>query len=33
VSDDGESHKWEENAKIGFENFKWKLKEYFFADN
>lgn len=33
VSDDGESDKWEENAKIGFENFKWKLKEYFFADN
>lgn len=32
VSDDGESHKWEENAKIGFENFKWKLKQDFFAD-
>lgn len=33
VSDDGESDKWEENAKIGFENFKWKLKEYFFGDD
>jgi adenosylhomocysteine nucleosidase len=32
VSDDGDSSKWQENAAIGFENFKLKLQEYFFAD-
>lgn len=32
VSDDGDSSKWEENAAIGFKNFKFKLEEYFFAD-
>ena len=32
VSDDGESDKWEENAKIGFNNFKTKFYEDFFMD-
>ena len=32
VSDDGDSSKWEENAAIGFKNFKLKLQEYFFSD-
>lgn len=32
VSDDGDSSKWQENAAIGFENFKLKLQEYFFSD-
>lgn len=32
VSDDGESDKWEENAAIGFNNFKYKLSEDFFGD-
>ena len=29
VSDDGDSSKWEENAKKGFENFKLTIKELF----
>lgn len=33
VSDDGNVDTWEQNAAVGFENFKWKLSEYFFADN
>lgn len=32
VSDSGEVDTWEQNAAIGFENFQWKLKEYFFSD-
>lgn len=32
VSDDGNIHTWEENAAIGFENFKRKLEEYLFSD-
>jgi adenosylhomocysteine nucleosidase len=32
VSDDGESDKWEENAKVGFDNFKQKLYQDFFMD-
>ena len=32
VSDDGEVDKWEENAAIGFENFKKKFYEDFFMD-
>jgi adenosylhomocysteine nucleosidase len=33
VSDDGDIHNWEENAAIGFENFKKKLYEDFFMDS
>ena len=33
VSDDGNVDTWHQNAAIGFENFKWKLSEYFFADS
>ncbi len=28
VSDDGESHKWEENAKVGYDKFKKVFKEW-----
>jgi len=32
VSDDGDIHKWEENAAIGFQNFKGEFLQHFFGD-
>jgi hypothetical protein len=32
VSDDGDSSKWHENAKIGFENFKNIFVDFFVGE-
>ena len=32
VSDDGDIHKWEENAAIGFQNFREHFGQTFFGE-